>query len=176
MINRPFQLAIVLTGLAAAGPQAAWADSKPSLIQVIGELAPWKVTKACPASDGKCKIYESEPSYTIWNNVQKDCENAELKEAGATYTFKARKKYWIVFYPKNTKVAVKLAFQKGGLDNLITLEVKGRYAATVWTSGPTFTIKYKHKSDEKLIKFNEANFGRAIEPTDQDQKLFLELL
>ena len=175
MPNRSFQFAIVLTGLAAAAPQGAWADSKPCLIEHIGLQAPWTVTKNCPPADGKCKIYDTEPEYSTLNNV-KTPELKLLKAKGATFTFEANKKYWIVFFPNGRKVAVRLDFVKGRTDNKTTLIVNGTFAVATWFKGPEAALAYQNKSDKSMSVFNADHFGKGLVAGEDGQlKVFLTL-
>ncbi len=176
MLTRSIQCAIVLTGMAAAAPQAAWADSKPSLIKVIGTLAQWTVTKVSPASDGKCKIYETEPVYSVLNNVQTE-EAVELKEAGSDFAFKKDTSYWIVFFPKDRDVAVRLEFAKGKdlSANKTSLTVKGTFYAAKWWKGPEVAMQYLNAGDGKMSIFNKANFGKGITPKGKTPQVFLTL-
>jgi hypothetical protein len=162
MLNRSFQLALLLTGLAAGAPQAAWADSKPCLIEHVGLQAPWTVTKSCPPGDGKCKIYDEKPVYSALSNVQTP-EVKELKAKGATFTFEANRKYWIVFFPSSRKVAVRLDFVKGRTDNKTTLAVTGSFAAATWYKGPEVTIAYKNTSDKSMSVFDADHFGKGLD-------------
>ncbi|MDR3673271.1 MAG: hypothetical protein P4L36_20665 [Holophaga sp.] len=170
MLNKNFRLALVVAGVTAA----AWADSKPCLIKVIGLQAPWTVTKASPAEDGKCKIYDTEPVYSSLNNVNTR-EAKELKEEGATFTFKQGKNYWLVFYPKDRKVSVRLDFVKGRTDNKTTVTVNGTFALTKWFKGPETAIAYQNSSDKGLVAFDKANFGEGNTPKGKPEKVFLTL-
>ena len=195
MCTRPFQFAIVMTGLAMAAPQAAWADSLPCLIKHVGNLAPWTVIKNCPVEAGKVKVFEKEPKYTrITGNVdtpefadkKETIRNwTELKEAGDTFTFKKDKKYWMVFYPKDTVVAVRLDFVKGKATNMTTLTVNGFFHNGEWRkkSGitsiakapPEVALAYGAGADRSMSEFNKENFGKGLAPAGKPENVFLTL-
>lgn len=176
MSTRSLQCAIVISGLAFAAPQAAWADSKPCLIKVIGLQAPWTVTKACPAADGKVKLYDTEPEYDLKSSIRTD-ELQELKAEGSAFTFKKGTTYWMVYYPKSRTVAVKLEFVKGygASDNKTTLLVEGDYMALKWWSGPTVTDLYQNPSDKNMSVLAPAAFGKGITPKGKPEQVFLTL-
>lgn len=180
MRTRPFQFAIVMTGLAMAAPQAAWADSLPCLIKHVGNLAPWTVIKNCPVEAGKVKVFEKEPRYTRMGNVdtpefadkKETIRNwTELKEAGDTFTFKKDKKYWMVFYPKDTVVAVRLDFVKGKATNMTTLTVNGFFHNGEWRkkSGitsiakapPQVALAYGAGADRKHERIQQREFRQG---------------
>jgi hypothetical protein len=210
MLTRPFPFAIVMAGLAAVAPQAARADSMPSLIQHIGNQAVWTVTKASDARKGKVKIFDVEPKYTrLTGNVDTDATPAvaELKEEGDTFTFapgklvpgkladRTPKNYWMVVYPKDTVVELRLDFVKGqsaatnetrsGATNRTSLIVTGFFHNGEWRKSvgltslskkpPEVALAYDVKSDNKMSRFDKDNFGKGLTPKGKPEKVLLTL-
>jgi len=190
MINNSFRLAVILTGLAAAAPQVAWADSQPSLIRCNPGGATWTVTKVGRASGGKVKIFEVKPEYSMLGNVdtpefadkkQTKRNWTELKDAGSTFEFKAGKRmdfrdYWIVCFPKDTVVDLKLEFTKGDDLNSIPLTVKGFFHNGKWRKSgslvppwpkeqpPEVNMGYPDKAAQNMAPCILENFGEALAP------------
>jgi hypothetical protein len=175
MLNRFFRCAALVL---AAAPMALLADSQPSLVQVIGTMAPWTVIKASPAADGKCKIFDKKPEYNALNNITTPPAR-ELKDRGSRFELKGDprnpgkgKSYWIVFYPSSRKVLVKLEFVKGHprpdgsnpSDNKTTLLVTGEFALAKWWKGPELTIAYDTPTDRTMSTFRKENFGKGEQP------------
>lgn len=137
MLTKYLKSALLLAGVVMAAPQAfAVADQFPSIIKVgKGE---WTVTKASPENVGKCKIYSTDPQYFAASIVTSPLK--ELKEEGSKFTFAPNKKYWIVFFPKETRVAVKLEFApRDNPASKSTFTVTGTYAVK-WLNGPKFDL------------------------------------
>jgi len=135
MHTKYLKSAFALAGAIMAAPQAfALVDQYPSIIKV--GKGNWTVTKACPEGDGKCKIYDTEPKYSTYLKEITTTPLKELKMEGSTFAFSPNRNYWIVFYPHNRRVAVKLEFAASDSPaSKSTLKVTGTYLGD-WTQGP----------------------------------------
>jgi hypothetical protein len=166
MSKRSLSCAITLAGMALAGPRAALADSAPNLIKIeagVGGAGMWTVEMTNDPKDGKCKIYTVPPEYSVLKNVTTK-EVAELKDKVRSYTFKRPGNYWIVFFPKDRKVAVDLKFIKGQSTSLNTLKVEGTFFGTQWwktrtetAEGPVVTFS----SQDRQAQCVAAHFGKG---------------
>jgi len=133
MHTKYLKSAFLLAGAVMAAPHA-FADQSPSIIKV--GKGNWTVKKVCPENDGKCKIYETAPKYSSLKDITTP-ELMELKQEGSTFTFSPNRNYWIVFYPKNTRVAVKLEFAASDSPaTKSTLKVTGTFGMGMWTKDP----------------------------------------
>jgi hypothetical protein len=185
MHPRSIQIALLVTGMAAVAPQAARADSLPCLINVVGEQARWTVTKNSDAKDGKVKIYDQEPKYKSGQNVDeaKTPNVAELKDKGAKYSFMKKQNYWIVFFPKDQKVSVRLDFVKGTTDNMTSLLVNGWFHNKFWRAkkntiteaAPEVNVAYKHPEGKTMNVFTPDNFGKGLTAEGETNKILLTL-
>jgi hypothetical protein len=138
-----------LLGLCLASSPAAWADGLPSLVRHSALLTCWTVTKACPESKGKAKIYDRVPVYGKDNTITTK-PVSELKAENATFTFDRGKDYWIVFYPHWGNVNVKLDFKRG--NTTANLHVNGLFGADAWIKGPDVTFATNNSDKAKCSK------------------------